>query len=69
MAFPQRASVQSCSQRGDLLPTDLLLQLLQRKIEAEKERGYRRFLIDGFPRKMEQGLEFEKKVENLLDGS
>lgn len=69
MTFTHRDVVQGYLQQGDLLPTELILNILRRKIESEKERGYRRFLIDGFPRQIEQGIEFEKEVKNLLSES
>jgi adenylate kinase family enzyme len=51
-------------QQGDLLPTELILQILRGKIEIENKKGHHRFLIDGFPRQVEQGLEFEKEVKS-----
>jgi adenylate kinase (isozyme 1 subfamily) len=45
---------------GKLVPLEAVLDLLQAAmLKAEDSPG---FLIDGFPREMNQGLEFEKKI-------
>jgi hypothetical protein len=67
VTFAQRDIVQGYLQRGNLLPTELIIQILREKIEREKEKGHHRFLIDGFPRQIDQGIEFEGKVRNLLN--
>lgn len=44
-------------QRGELLPTKLLFQILRPYI---KEKGT--LILDGFPRRLEQALAFEKEA-------
>ena len=50
-------------QAGEMVPTDLVLDLL---IAAMDESGMTRFLIDGYPRTLEQLKEFEEKVSRAL---
>jgi len=47
-------------QQGQLVPTSLVLDLL---LQAMQNSGSDRFLIDGFPRKLEQLQEFEEKIK------
>ena len=51
--------------QGKLLPTEMILPILQQKMDKEKAKGHHHFLIDGFPRKVSQGIEFEKQVRIL----
>lgn len=48
--------------QGKLLPTKMVIPILHRKIRDEVENSTRLFLIDGFPRKIDQALEFESQV-------
>lgn len=48
---------------GQIVPMEVTIQLLENAMNAAiKESGNRKFLIDGFPRKMDQALAFEEKV-------
>lgn len=48
---------------GQIVPMEVTIQLLENTMNATiKENGNRKFLIDGFPRKMDQALAFEEKV-------
>jgi UMP-CMP kinase len=49
-------------QQGTLLPTSCLLSILKVFINDKKQRGQERFLIDGFPRLLDQGKKIEKEV-------
>lgn len=49
-------------QQGKLLPTKMVIPILHRKITNELKNSNRLFLIDGFPRKLDQALEFESQV-------
>lgn len=60
-----RAVVQEYLQHGNLLPAENLIPILRQKIQKEKNNGHRRFLIDGFPRNLEQMNEFETQVRHL----
>jgi len=48
---------------GQIVPMEVTIQLLENAITAAIEKeGKRQFLIDGFPRKMDQALKFEEAV-------
>jgi UMP-CMP kinase len=48
---------------GQIVPMEVTIQLLENAMNAEIEKsGNRKFLIDGFPRKMDQALKFEEVV-------
>jgi adenylate kinase len=49
-------------QRGELVPNELVLEMIKDAIlkNIDSSKG---FLIDGYPRKVDQGIEFEKQVE------
>lgn len=49
-------------QKGKLLPTKMITPILHRKITDEVKNSNRLFLIDGFPRKIDQAFEFERQV-------
>merc|ERR1719433_1167605 len=46
--------------KGELVSLDTVLDLMKTNIEAHPEA--KGFLIDGYPRTVDQGIEFEKKV-------
>ncbi|XP_053552025.1 adenylate kinase isoenzyme 1 [Bombina bombina] len=48
-------------ERGELVPLDTVLDMLKDAMiaKADKSKGY---LIDGYPREVKQGEEFEKKI-------
>lgn len=48
--------------QGKLLPTEMIIPILQRKITEEVKNSNHLFLIDGFPRKIDQAFEFESQV-------
>lgn len=48
--------------QGKLLPTEMIIPILHRKITEEVENSNHLFLIDGFPRKIDQAFEFESQV-------
>lgn len=48
-------------EKGELVPLDTVLQLLKEAMEA-KVATSKGFLIDGYPREMEQGTRFENEV-------
>lgn len=48
---------------GQIVPMEVTIQLLENAMTASiKETGNRKFLIDGFPRKLDQADAFEEKV-------
>ncbi|XP_030853317.1 adenylate kinase isoenzyme 5-like [Strongylocentrotus purpuratus] len=48
-------------EKGQLVPLDVVLALLKEKMIANAETSTG-FLIDGYPREVEQGAEFEKQI-------
>ncbi|OAD51952.1 putative adenylate kinase isoenzyme F38B2.4 [Eufriesea mexicana] len=58
------ASLQEIMSQGLFVPTDTVLQLINERMEKAKKEGSTKtgFLIDGYPRELEQGLLFEKNV-------
>ncbi|KAI7304701.1 UMP-CMP kinase-like protein, partial [Hortaea werneckii] len=48
---------------GQIVPMEVTIQLLENAMKDTIDaKGVRKFLIDGFPRKMDQALAFEEKV-------
>lgn len=47
---------------GLIVPQEVTLSLLENAIKENHAQGKTRFLIDGFPRKMDQALSFEKQI-------
>ncbi|AGO11417.1 AaceriACR170Cp [[Ashbya] aceris (nom. inval.)] len=47
---------------GLIVPQEVTVALLRRAIEEHYRAGKRKFLVDGFPRKMDQAITFEKSV-------
>ncbi len=45
-----------------IIPAQLTCDLVKLKMNAAKERGIQHFLIDGFPRSVDQAVKFEEKL-------
>ena len=66
--------IRTCIREGTIVPQEVTIKLLERAMSAEMQTrsgpgwtdGKGRFLIDGFPRKMDQGLTFEETVCHSL---
>jgi adenylate kinase family enzyme len=64
--------IRKCIREGDIVPMEVTVRLLenamhtalQSKSGSGWEDGKGRFLIDGFPRKMDQALKFEEDVRS-----
>ncbi|KAJ7063044.1 UMP-CMP kinase [Mycena amicta] len=63
--------IQTCIKEGNIVPMEVTIKLLENAMtaamkEARAEDGWKngrgRFLIDGFPRKMDQALKFDEEV-------
>ncbi|KAF8633733.1 hypothetical protein AX17_004389 [Amanita inopinata Kibby_2008] len=63
--------IQTCIREGSIVPMEVTIKLLQNAMLAVLQEnrpgdawlaGHGRFLIDGFPRKMDQALGFEQQV-------
>lgn len=52
---------------GQIVPQEVTIKLLENAMkEAVEKENKTRFLIDGFPRKMDQALKFEETVSVLF---
>merc|ERR1712105_23331 len=47
---------------GTIVPQEVTVALLKDAISSHVKKGDKRFLVDGFPRKMDQALTFEKEI-------
>ncbi|XP_057341114.1 adenylate kinase isoenzyme 1 [Microplitis mediator] len=58
------ASLQELMSKGLFVPTDVVLSLIKERMDKARQDGSTKtgFLIDGYPRELEQGLQFEKDV-------
>jgi len=63
--------IQTCIREGNIVPMEVTVKLLENAIQAALKEGRSgegwtngrgRFLVDGFPRKMDQALKFEQEV-------
>uniref|UniRef100_H3AMS8 Uncharacterized protein n=1 Tax=Latimeria chalumnae TaxID=7897 RepID=H3AMS8_LATCH len=63
LAFDTERSklIQDIMERGELVPLDIVLGLLKEAMVASLY-GTQGFLIDGYPREVKLGQEFEKKI-------
>ncbi|KAG9306633.1 hypothetical protein G9A89_004180 [Geosiphon pyriformis] len=51
--------IDNCIKSGEIVPMEITIALLE---QAMRETGGKRFLIDGFPRAMDQAIKFEEDV-------
>ena len=67
--------IQTCIREGTIVPMEVTIKLLENAMHAQLDKkigspgwaeGRGRFLIDGFPRKMDQALKFEEDVCSFL---
>ncbi|KAI9251212.1 adenylate kinase-domain-containing protein [Sporodiniella umbellata] len=54
--------IQSYIREGKIVPMEVTVALLKNRMTEEIGQGYTRFLIDGFPRQMDQAVFFEETV-------
>jgi len=63
--------IKTCIREGTIVPMEVTIKLLENAMGSAMQQrssgdgwgnGRGRFLIDGFPRKMDQALEFDKTV-------
>jgi adenylate kinase family enzyme len=64
---PYRDFIPESIKKSVLLPAQLTTQLLKREMGKAQEQGKRRFLLDGFPRNLEQATDFDLKVAFISD--
>ncbi|XP_062593112.1 adenylate kinase isoenzyme 5-like [Saccostrea cucullata] len=58
---PRGKNLVEIMEKGELVPMDTVLELLKENIAAKASTS-KGFLIDGYPREMEQGVKFEKQI-------
>ena len=56
------ALIKKFIQEGEIVPMEITVGLLQKAMQENIRRDKTKFLIDGFPRKMDQALAFETNV-------
>jgi len=56
------ALIKKYIQEGEIVPMEITVGLLQNAMQQNIRKDRRKFLIDGFPRKMDQALAFEANV-------
>ncbi|OAL07202.1 cytidylate kinase [Phaeosphaeriaceae sp. SRC1lsM3a] len=61
---PYSAFIAESIQKSILIPASFTTQLLSEEMSRAQAQGKRRFLLDGFPRSVEQALDFEAKICN-----
>ena len=55
--------IKSMIKEGQIVPMEVTIQLLENAmVHSLSSTGNRKFLIDGFPRKMDQAIKFEEVV-------
>jgi UMP-CMP kinase len=59
---PYRDFIPESIKKSVLIPAQLTTQLLKREMGKAQEKGKSRFLLDGFPRNLEQATDFGLKV-------
>ncbi|ODQ79731.1 hypothetical protein BABINDRAFT_49115, partial [Babjeviella inositovora NRRL Y-12698] len=47
---------------GLIVPQEVTIALLEQSIKENLAKGSKRFLVDGFPRKMDQAITFEEQI-------
>jgi UMP-CMP kinase len=61
------ALIQKYIQEGEIVPMEITVGLLQNAMLENARKDRRKFLIDGFPRKMDQAIAFEANVLPFVD--
>lgn len=54
--------IAKCIKEGTIVPQEVTVALLDQAIRENFAQGKTRFLVDGFPRKMDQALTFEEQI-------
>jgi UMP-CMP kinase len=59
----ERAELASYIRNGTLVPTNLLIEILNRAIAQDAPSTRRFLMLDGFPRRLQQGIDVELEVQ------
>ena len=62
LGSPCREEIEYHMREGGLVPSELSMRLLQFHISEAMKGGRKKFILDGFPRKVDQAILFEKQV-------
>lgn len=54
--------IAKCIKEGTIVPQEVTIELLKNAIKEKYQNGQTKFLVDGFPRKMDQALTFEETI-------
>ncbi|CUM67699.1 uncharacterized protein PRCAT00005402001 [Priceomyces carsonii] len=54
--------IAKCIKEGTIVPQEVTVKLLKNAIAENSKKGNFKFLVDGFPRKMDQALTFESEI-------
>ncbi|KAG5421681.1 URA6 [Candida metapsilosis] len=54
--------IAKCIKEGSIVPQEVTIELLNNAIKEKYQQGQTKFLVDGFPRKMDQALTFEETI-------
>ncbi|POV96113.1 hypothetical protein PSTT_15844 [Puccinia striiformis] len=55
--------IQEHIKEGKIVPMEIVLKLMQESMKRSIENGHTKFLIDGFPREMEQAVKFDAESQ------
>lgn len=56
------ALIKDCIKEGLIVPQEVTVALIKQAIEENFAKGKKNFLVDGFPRKMDQAITFEEEI-------
>ncbi|KAG7660770.1 URA6 [[Candida] subhashii] len=54
--------IAQCIKEGTIVPQEVTIALLEQAVKENVANGSKKFLIDGFPRKMDQAITFEEQI-------
>uniref|UniRef100_A0AC35UHX6 AK 1 n=1 Tax=Rhabditophanes sp. KR3021 TaxID=114890 RepID=A0AC35UHX6_9BILA len=60
---PRAAELLTIMENGQLAPLEMILDLIKEAMVNAVKKGSKGFLIDGYPREVKQGQEFEKEIQ------
>ncbi|MFH4975318.1 hypothetical protein AB6A40_002027 [Gnathostoma spinigerum] len=60
---PRGEELSKIMANGELVPLEIVLDLIKEAIVEAVEKGSKGFLIDGYPREVKQGVQFEEEIQ------
>ncbi|KHJ92788.1 adenylate kinase isoenzyme 5 domain protein [Oesophagostomum dentatum] len=60
---PRGEKLSKIMQAGELVPQEIVLDLIKEAVLKEVAKGSKGFLVDGYPREVKQGEQFEKEIQ------